>query len=67
MSLSMWTIRGLMHTSIFAKVRLMPRKYDAETRAKAIRLVFDHRADRSALTAVRILLDPHDVGACMSV
>jgi transposase len=34
-----------MHTSFVGKVHLMPSKYDPETRAKAVRLVLDHRGD----------------------
>jgi len=34
-----------MHTSFVGKVHLMPSKYDPETRAKAVRLVRDHRGD----------------------
>jgi transposase len=45
-----------MHTSFLGKVHHMPSKYDPETRAKAVRLVLDHRDDYSsewaAITAV---------------
>jgi transposase len=45
-----------MHTSFVGKVHLMPSKYDPETRAKAVRLVLDHRDDYpsewAAITAV---------------
>ena len=45
-----------MHTSFLGKVHLMPSKYDPETRAKAVRLVLDHRDDYpsewAAITAV---------------
>jgi len=34
-----------MHSSFVGKVHLMPSKYDPETRAKAVRLVVDHRGD----------------------
>lgn len=34
-----------MHTSFVGKVHLMPSKYDPETRAKAVRLVVEHRED----------------------
>jgi transposase-like protein len=48
--------RGWMHTSLVGKVHLMPSKYDPETRAKAVRLVLEHRDDypseRAAITAV---------------
>jgi transposase len=40
-----WTIPGLMHTSFLGRLCLMPSKYDPETRAKAVRLVLDHRGD----------------------
>jgi transposase len=32
-----------MHTSFLGRLCLMPSKYDPETRAKAVRLVLDHR------------------------
>jgi transposase-like protein len=45
-----------MHTSFLGKVHFMPSKYDPETRAKAVRLVLDHRDDYpsewAAITAV---------------
>jgi transposase len=45
-----------MHTSILGKVHHMASKYDPETRAKAVRLVLDHRDDYpsewAAITAV---------------
>jgi transposase-like protein len=45
-----------MRTSFLGKVHVMPSKYDPETRAKAVRLVLDHRDDYSsegaAITAV---------------
>jgi hypothetical protein len=34
-----------MRTSFLGKVHFMPSKYDPETRAKAVRLVLDHRDD----------------------
>jgi transposase len=34
-----------MHTSFIGKVASMPSKYDEQTRAKAVRLVQDHRDD----------------------
>jgi len=34
-----------MHTSFLGKVHHMPSKYDPETRAKAVRLVLEHRDD----------------------
>jgi len=34
-----------MHTSFVGKVQHMPSKYDPEIRAKAVRLVVDHRGD----------------------
>src|SRR5215208_304200 len=34
-----------MHTSFLGRLCLMPSKYDLETRAKAVRLVLDHRGD----------------------
>jgi transposase len=34
-----------MHTSLLGKVGVMPRKYDQETKSKAIRLVIDHVGD----------------------
>jgi transposase len=34
-----------MHTSFVGKVASMPRKYDEQTRAKAVRLVTEHRGD----------------------
>lgn len=37
-----------MHSSFVGKVAVMPRKYDQETRAKAIRLVVDHADDYSS-------------------
>ena len=45
-----------MRTSFLGKVHHMPSKYDPETRAKAVRLVLDHRDDYpsewAAITAV---------------
>ncbi len=45
-----------MHTSFLGKVHFMPSKYDPETRAKAVRLVLEHRDDYpsewAAITAV---------------
>jgi transposase-like protein len=45
-----------MRTSFLGKVNHMPSKYDPETRAKAVRLVLDHRDDYpsewAAITAV---------------
>jgi transposase len=45
-----------MHTSALGKVHHMASKYDPETRAKAVRLVLDHRDDYpsewAAITAV---------------
>ena len=45
-----------MHTFFLGKVHLMPSKYDPETRAKAVRLVLEHREDYpsewAAITAV---------------
>ncbi len=45
-----------MRTSFLGKVLFMPSKYDPETRAKAVRLVVEHREDYSsewaAMTAV---------------
>jgi transposase len=45
-----------MHTFFVGKVHRMPSKYDPETRAKAVRLVLDHRSDYpseyAAITAV---------------
>ena len=45
-----------MRTSILGKVHVMPSKYDPETRAKAVRLVLEHRDDYpsewAAITAV---------------
>src|SRR3954467_12840337 len=34
-----------MHTSFLGRLCLMPSKYDPEIRAKAVRLVLDHRGD----------------------
>jgi transposase len=34
-----------MHTSFIGKVAVMPKQYDEQTRAKAVRLVQDHRDD----------------------
>jgi transposase len=34
-----------MHTSFLGKVHFVASKYDPETRAKAVRLVLDHRDD----------------------
>jgi transposase len=34
-----------MHTSFLGRLCVMPSKYDPETRAKAVRLVLDHRGD----------------------
>ena len=43
-----------MRTSFLGKVWLMPSKYDPETRAKAVRLVLDHRGDyRSEWAAIK--------------
>jgi transposase len=45
-----------MRTSCVGKVHLMPSKYDPETRARAVRLVLEHRDDYpsewAAITAV---------------
>jgi transposase len=45
-----------MHTSILGKVHVVASKYDPETRAKAVRLVLEHRDDYpsewAAITAV---------------
>ena len=45
-----------MRISFVGKVHFMPSKYDPETRAKAVRLVLDHRDDYpsewAAITAV---------------
>jgi transposase-like protein len=45
-----------MRTSFVGKVHFMPSKYDPEARAKAVRLVLDHRDDYpsewAAITAV---------------
>ena len=45
-----------MRTSFLGKVHVMPSKYDPETRAKAVRLVVEHREDYpsewAAMTAV---------------
>ena len=45
-----------MRTSFLGKVHVMPSKYDPETRAKAVRLVREHREDYpsewAAITAV---------------
>ncbi len=45
-----------MRTSFLGKVHVMPSKYDRDTRAKAVRLVLDHRDDYpsewAAITAV---------------
>ena len=45
-----------MRTSFLGKVHVMPSKYDPETRAKAVRLVVEHREDYpsewAAITAV---------------
>ncbi len=45
-----------MHTSFLGKVHHMPSKYDLETRARAVRLVLEHREDYpsewAAITAV---------------
>jgi transposase-like protein len=50
------TIPRLMRTSFLGKVHVMPSKYDPETRAKAVRLVREHREDYpsewAAITAV---------------
>ena len=46
----------LMRTSILGKVHFVASKYDPETRARAVRLVLEHRADYpsewAAITAV---------------
>lgn len=45
-----------MRTSLVGKVHIVPSKYDPETRAKAVRLVLDHRGEYpsewAAITAV---------------
>jgi transposase len=45
-----------MRTSFLGKVHVMPSEYDPETRAKAVRLVLEHRDDYpsewAAITAV---------------
>src|ERR1700754_5006836 len=45
-----------MRTSFLGKGHVIPRKYDPETRAKAVRLVLEHREDYpsewAAITAV---------------
>ena len=37
------TVPGLVHTFLIGRVAGMPKEYDAETKAKAVRLVQDHR------------------------
>jgi transposase len=45
-----------MHTSFLGKVHFMASKYDPETRAKAVRLVLDHRDDYpSELAAITVV------------
>jgi transposase len=39
---------GQKSSSLVGKVHLMPKKYDPETRAKAIRLVRDHVGDHAS-------------------
>ena len=39
------TVPGLVHTFLIGRVVVMPKEYDAETKAKAVRLVRDHRED----------------------
>ena len=57
-----------MRTSFLGKVHVMPSKYDPETRAKAVRLVLDHRDDYpsewAAITAVskRLGMNPRRCG-----
>ncbi|CAN5742765.1 transposase [soil metagenome] len=34
-----------MHTPMLGKVAIMPKRYDEETKARAVRLVVDHRDD----------------------
>jgi transposase len=50
------TVPRLMRTSFLGKVHHMPSKYDPERRAKAVRLVLEHRDDYpsewAAITAV---------------
>jgi transposase len=40
-----WIIPGLVHTSLIGKVAAMPKQYDDQTKAKAVRLVQDHVGD----------------------
>jgi transposase len=53
-----------MHTSFVGKVHRMPKKYDPQTRAKAIRLVRDHVGDYASeydairATARRLGMNP---------
>lgn len=53
-----------MHTSFVGKVHRMPKKYDPQTRAKAIRLVRDHVGDYASeydairATASRLGMNP---------
>ena len=35
----------MIHTFLIGKVAVMPKQYDEKTRAKAVRLVQDHRDD----------------------
>jgi transposase-like protein len=55
-----------MRTSFLGKVHHMPSKYDPETRAKAVRLVLEHRDDYpsewAAITAVSKRLGMNAVG-----
>ena len=46
------SIPGLMHTFFRGKVRrIMPKKYDDEFRARAVRLVIDHAEEYDTRTA----------------
>jgi transposase len=45
-----------MHTFLIGRVAAMPKQYDKETRAKAVRLVQDHRSDyASEYEAIRTI------------
>jgi transposase len=44
-----------MRTSILGKVRFVASKYDPETRAKAVRLVLEHRDDYPSEWAAAVL------------
>jgi hypothetical protein len=51
-------VGGLMHASFVGKVAFMPSKYDEQTKAKAVRLVTEHRGDYTGSRLMRTFVAP---------